>query len=117
MGAILVTGAAGFIGSHVSEMLLKRGEHVIGYDNLDPYYDPRIKRRNVNALSDSLNFTFIEGDIRDPEKLNHVIKTQGVDRIIHLAPSPMSVSPSIAPPISPPSTSAAPSMCWKRLVS
>ena len=49
MGTILVTGAAGFIGSHVSELLLKRGEHVIGYDNLDPYYDPRIKRRNVNA--------------------------------------------------------------------
>ena len=85
MGAILVTGAAGFIGSHVSERLLQRGEHVIGYDNLDPYYDPRIKRRNVNALSDSLNFAFIEGDIRDAEKLNHVAKTQDVDRIIHLA--------------------------------
>ena len=85
MGAILITGAAGFIGSHVGELLLKRSERVIGYDNLDPYYDPRIKRRNLNALSDYLNFTFIEGDVRDAEKLNHVVKTQEVDRIVHLA--------------------------------
>lgn len=85
MGAILVTGAAGFIGSHVSEMLLKRGERVVGYDNLDPYYDPRFKKRNLNQLADHLNFTFIEADIREAEKLIHIIKNQEVDRVVHLA--------------------------------
>ncbi len=66
---VLVTGAAGFIGSHVTEALLARGDRVIGLDNFEPNYDPDIKRANLaSALSDE-RFELIEGDIRDPQAL------------------------------------------------
>jgi UDP-glucuronate 4-epimerase len=65
--------------------LLKRGERVIGYDNLDPFYDPRVKRRNLAQLTEHLKFTFIEADIREAEKIIRVVQSQEVDRIVHLA--------------------------------
>ena len=67
--AVFVTGAAGFIGSHVSEALLARGDRVFGFDNFDPFYDRRIKERNLAKLSAHPSFSFVEGDIRDASAL------------------------------------------------
>ncbi len=84
-GAVLVTGAAGFIGSHVCEALLARGERVIGLDNLDPYYDPAFKRRNLAAFSHKTNCSFIEADVRDAALLREAVAAHEIDRIVHLA--------------------------------
>ena len=85
MGAILVTGAAGFIGGHVVELLVARGEHVVGLDNFDPYYSPEIKRRTAARLTRHGNFALHEMDIRQAELVRGLVREQGVDRIIHLA--------------------------------
>ena len=64
----LVTGAAGFIGSHTAVRLLERGDRVVGLDNLNDYYDPARKRANleeVRRVARRGQFTFVEGDIRD----------------------------------------------------
>ena len=79
---VLVTGGAGFIGGHVAEALLQRGDRVIAYDNLDPYYDPALKLRNIELLSQYEGFSFVEGDIRSPEQLASVRR---VDSVVHLA--------------------------------
>jgi UDP-glucuronate 4-epimerase len=85
---ILVTGAAGFIGSHTAEALLRRGDSVVALDNLNDYYDPERKRRNleeVRAASRSPEqFTFVEGDIRDRALVQRLVAS-GFDSIIHLA--------------------------------
>ncbi|BAB75208.1 NAD-dependent epimerase/dehydratase family protein [Anabaena sp. FACHB-709] len=64
MAKIIVTGAAGFIASHLVETLLKQGEEVIGIDEVNDYYDPLLKRKNIAHLQSFPNFTFIEGDIQ-----------------------------------------------------
>ncbi|MEA5554711.1 NAD-dependent epimerase/dehydratase family protein [Anabaena cylindrica UHCC 0172] len=64
MTKIIVTGAAGFIGSHLAEILLQRGEEVIGIDEFNDYYDPLLKRKNIANFENSPNFTLIEGDIQ-----------------------------------------------------
>ncbi len=64
MAKIIVTGSAGFIGSHLAEALLKQGEEVIGIDELNDYYDPALKRKNVAHLHSSPGFQLIEGDIQ-----------------------------------------------------
>lgn len=63
MGHIIVTGVAGFIGSHLAEALLKQNHRVIGIDNFNPYYDPEFKRKNVAALEQYPHFELIEKDI------------------------------------------------------
>jgi UDP-glucuronate 4-epimerase len=63
--AILVTGSAGFIGSHVSHALLARGEQVIGVDNLNSYYDPALKRARLERLQGKPGFSFEHADIAD----------------------------------------------------
>ncbi|MEA3402624.1 MAG: GDP-mannose 4,6-dehydratase [Armatimonadota bacterium] len=93
---ILVTGAAGFIGSHLSEALAARGDRVIGLDNFDPYYDPAIKRRNVAELAQSDRFQLIEGDICDPQAVERAF-SDGLDGVIHLA-ARAGVRPSIKDP-------------------
>ncbi len=98
MRSILVTGAAGFIGSHLSEALVARGERVIGIDNFDPYYDPAIKRRNVAGLLAGEGFTLIEGDICDPQALNAAFAAGDVAGVIHLA-AKAGVRPSIEAPV------------------
>lgn len=97
--SIVVTGAAGFIGSHVSEALIARGDRVIGLDNFDPYYDVAIKRRNLTDLQASDRFRLIEGDIRDPQAVEEAFTAEGpVDGVIHLA-ARAGVRPSIEQPV------------------
>lgn len=86
---VLVTGAAGFIGSHVAQRLAQRGDHVVGLDNLNDYYSPREKRANVEEVLASLEsrgaFTFVEGDIRDANLLGRLCAESTFDVIVHLA--------------------------------
>ncbi len=85
---ILVTGAAGFIGSHVTQALVGRGERVIGLDNLNDYYSPARKRANLAEIGESPDFKFIEGDIRDTDKLSTLFTSERPSTIIHLAAMP-----------------------------
>ncbi len=69
---VIITGAAGFIGSHLCERLLALGWDVVGLDNFDPFYDPAIKRRNLETALLSPRFRLIEGDIRDPGVVDRI---------------------------------------------
>ena len=85
---VLVTGAAGFIGSHVTERLLARGDRVTGIDNLNDYYDPAVKRRNldeVRAAVPDARFEFVEGDIRDAALVEKLVGAGEIDAIANLA--------------------------------
>jgi UDP-glucuronate 4-epimerase len=86
---ILVTGAAGFIGSHTAETLLARGDRVVGIDNLNDYYDPVRKRANVAevraAAPNPSAYEFVEGDIRDRALLDRLFSTHRFDAVINLA--------------------------------
>ncbi len=93
MSKLFVTGAAGFIGSHLCEALLAAGHQVIGMDNFDPFYPRAVKERNLGALRGQKGFLFAEGDVeRDPLPLD------GVDVIVHLAAKP-GVQPSLENPV------------------
>ncbi len=84
-----ITGAAGFIGSHVCERLLRRGDRVIGFDNLDPFYPRIVKEQNLKFLETLGDFRFFAGDIRLPEDLDEAVKEQGkIHAIGHLAARP-----------------------------
>jgi len=82
---ILVTGAAGFIGSHVAAKLLARGDTVAGLDNFNDYYDPARKRANVAPLARNPRFTLHQADVRDAETMERICAEGGFDAIIHLA--------------------------------
>ena len=87
--SILVTGAAGFIGSHVARALLARGEQVLGIDNFSDYYDPALKVARVKPLRDNKGFTLLETDIADREAIFGLADSYPrLDRIIHLAAQP-----------------------------
>jgi UDP-glucuronate 4-epimerase len=98
MEKILVTGAAGFIGSHLTERLLSLGYQVVGLDSFDSFYDPAIKRRNVALFSNHPNFSLLEGDIRDLPFLKEVFSQLPIDKIVHLA-ARAGVRPSIQEPL------------------
>jgi len=82
---ILVSGAAGFIGSNLAQKLLVRGDEVIGLDNFNDYYNPAKKRANEKRLGQYPNFRMIEADIRDRPRMIHIFEEEGFDAVAHLA--------------------------------
>lgn len=94
MNTIVVTGAAGFIGSHVCELLLSKGYEVVGVDNFDPFYDRKIKEQNLSAFVNNPSFKFYELDICNGMES---IKEKNIVAVIHLA-AKAGVRPSIEDP-------------------
>jgi len=94
---VLLTGAAGFIGSHLTERLLDDGYEVAGVDNFDNFYDPEVKRSNIKKSLENSNFKLIEADIRDAEAMDKGVWAD-IDIIVHLA-ARAGVRPSIEQPI------------------
>lgn len=95
---VLVTGAAGFIGSHLSERLVQLNYLVIGLDNFDEFYSPDIKWKNIKALTKAENFQLIQGDIRDTDVLRDIFQKHDIDIVTHLA-ARAGVRPSIDKPL------------------
>jgi UDP-glucuronate 4-epimerase len=94
----LVTGAAGFIGSHLVEALLARGERVVGIDNFDGFYAEEIKRRNIAGALRSEHFRLVEGDIRDRALMASLFAAGKITTVFHLA-ARAGVRPSIEDPL------------------
>lgn len=97
MANILVTGCAGFIGSHLSEKLIEQGNHVIGIDNFDPFYDKSVKLRNLEKLKKAAEFSFFEIDLANAAELKKEVSNKPIDLIVHLA-GKAGVRPSIDDP-------------------
>jgi UDP-glucuronate 4-epimerase len=85
MPKILVTGAAGFIGFHLAKRLVERGRQVVGLDNLDPYYDVRLKQARLKQLAELRGFEFVTADICDGERLRDVFAQHTFDAVVNLA--------------------------------
>jgi UDP-glucuronate 4-epimerase len=94
---VLVTGAAGFIGSHTVEALLARGDTVVGVDSFDDFYDPAVKRANLADAMRHARFELREADIRDAAAMNALVERFRPDAIVHLA-ARAGVRPSIEAP-------------------
>ena len=82
---ILVTGAAGFIGMHVAQILLARGDHVVGLDNLNDYYDPRLKHDRLARLTPHPGFRFVKLDVADRDGVGKLFAEEKFERVVHLA--------------------------------
>ena len=82
---ILVTGAAGFIGSHVAHLLLDRGDEVVGIDNLNDYYDPSLKLARLARLEPRKGFSFVKLDVADRAGMESLFSRHRFDRVVHLA--------------------------------
>ena len=95
---ILVTGGAGFIGSHVSRRLLERGESIVCLDDFNDFYDPSIKRASAAELAKHPSWRLVEGDIRDTALVDRLFETERFDAVIHLA-ARAGVRPSLKEPI------------------
>lgn len=80
---VFLTGASGFIGFHTALKFLERGDEVVGFDNMNAYYDPTLKEARLKILEGKKGFSFVKGDILDRPTLAKAMK--GVDRVIHLA--------------------------------
>jgi UDP-glucuronate 4-epimerase len=101
MKRILVTGGAGFIGSHLCQRLISEGHHAVCLDNFDAFYDPAIKRGNleeIRATEGNGEFQLVEGDIRDKGLLEDLFRRSAFDLVIHLA-ARAGVRPSIEQPL------------------
>src|SRR4051794_12187708 len=92
----LVTGGAGFIGSHVCQRLLKAGHEVLAFDDLNDFYDPAIKRRNLADI-EAKGLTLVEGDLSNRNALDGVFRRTRFDQVIHLA-ARAGVRPSLLEP-------------------
>ncbi|HJO26291.1 MAG TPA: GDP-mannose 4,6-dehydratase, partial [Planctomycetota bacterium] len=101
---VLVTGGAGFIGSHLCEALLERGDEVVVLDNFNDFYDPAIKRENAAALGEGgpggngSGARVVEGDIRDAELVESLFVEGQFEAVVHLA-AMAGVRPSLADPL------------------
>jgi UDP-glucuronate 4-epimerase len=82
---VLVTGAAGFIGFHTAHALLKRGDHVAGFDSMSPYYDVRLKEARLAQLAPNRRFTFVRGDLADKAAVDRLFAEHRPERVIHMA--------------------------------
>ena len=85
---VLVTGAAGFIGSFTTQRLLDRGDRVVGLDNLNDYYDPTLKQARLDRIMDrpdSDRFTFVKADLEDRDAMERLFADHRFDRVVHLA--------------------------------
>ncbi len=95
---VLVTGGAGFIGSHLCERLLREGHAVWAFDDLNPFYDPRLKQQNLRAIQSLAKpFEFVHGDITDRAALEDLFGSVHFDQVIHLA-ARAGVRPSLVEP-------------------
>ncbi|MFW6060280.1 MAG: GDP-mannose 4,6-dehydratase [Phycisphaeraceae bacterium] len=94
---ILITGAAGFIGSHLADALLAEGRRVVGIDNFCDFYDAQIKHRNLESAQQNDNFTLVDTDIRDREAVFNTFAAYTPDAVVHLA-AMAGVRPSIENP-------------------
>lgn len=98
---VLITGVAGFIGSHVAQAVLARGGSVAGVDNFDPYYDEQLKRANLREIvagEGGARFNFHEADITDQGAMEDVFRESGASSVVHLA-AKAGVRPSIEDPV------------------
>jgi len=82
---LLVTGGAGFIGSHLIERLLREGDEVVCLDNFNDYYGPEIKRNNIKSFLRERNFELVKADIRDKDTLKEIFEKYKFQKVIHLA--------------------------------
>ena len=82
---VLVTGAAGFIGMHTSLRLLERGDEVVGFDNLNAYYDPALKAARLERLQAQRGFTFVKGDLADRAAVAALFAEHRPARVVNLA--------------------------------
>jgi UDP-glucuronate 4-epimerase len=95
---VLVTGAAGFIGSTLVDRLLSEGRSVVGFDNFDPFYDEAEKRRNLASALESSDFRLVRGDIRDAKAVDALFEGGRFDAVVHLA-ALAGVRPSLERPV------------------
>lgn len=97
MAKILITGCAGFIGSHLTEKLINKGHQIIGIDNFDPFYNKVIKQKNMKAFKNDPSFSFFELDLANKKELHDKLQDIDIDTIVHLA-GKAGVRPSIEDP-------------------
>ena len=95
---ILVTGGAGFIGSHLVDTLVQRGEEVVCLDSFDKFYDPEIKEKNLAGVSKKRNFILKRGDIRDEKFIKDIFDRFPIEKVVHLA-ARAGIRPSLKDPI------------------
>lgn len=85
MSKILVTGAAGFIGFHLAKRLLERGDEIVGVDNMNDYYTPKLKEARLAQIVNHPSFKFIKGDIADRELMPRLFEDEKFDKVVNLA--------------------------------
>ncbi|HEV8231606.1 MAG TPA: GDP-mannose 4,6-dehydratase [Thermoanaerobaculia bacterium] len=95
---LLVTGGAGFIGSHLTGRRLARGDRVVVFDDFNDFYDPALKRANAAAFADHHGFRLVEGDIRDRDLVFRTFSEERFDAVVHLA-ARAGVRPSLSQPV------------------
>ena len=98
MSHILITGGAGFIGSHLTRRLMERGDRITVLDDFNDFYDPARKRANVQPFLENPTYSLVEGDIRDAALVDRLFRDGGFDAVVHLA-ARAGVRPSLQEPI------------------